>query len=151
MLGVCSFFIGLSKDTFLCVIGLWNYYRFHSEPMLNRLLTKTNSEHYLPPKQDSVYCILGKKEVEFLLTYNFSRSNILGRKKWETRYILEFLKKCFIFYWDVLINSVVIVSGEQWRNSVIHICVSILPQTPSHTGHHTILSRVQCAVLIFEF
>ena len=28
------------------------------------------------------------------------------------------------------INKVVIVSGEQWRDSVIHIQVSIVPQTP---------------------
>ena len=27
-------------------------------------------------------------------------------------------------------NNVVIVSDEQWRNSAVHIHISILPQTP---------------------
>ena len=36
-------------------------------------------------------------------------------------------------------NSVVIVSGEQQKDSAIHICVSILPQTPlpSRLPHNT--------------
>ena len=42
-------------------------------------------------------------------------------------------------------NSVVIVSGEQQRDSAIHIHVSILPQTPSHPGCHITLSKVPCA------
>ena len=44
------------------------------------------------------------------------------------------------------INNVVIVSGEQRRDSAIHIHVSILPQAPSHPGCHVTLCRVPCAV-----
>ena len=40
--------------------------------------------------------------------------------------------------------NVVIVSGRQQRDSVIH--VSILPQNPSHPGCHIILSGVPCAI-----
>ena len=43
----------------------------------------------------------------------------------------------FFFFWSFLfysgvqpINSIVIVLGGQWRDSAIHIHVSILPQTP---------------------
>ena len=39
------------------------------------------------------------------------------------------------------INNVVRVSGEQWRDSAIHIHVSILPQLPSHPGCHITVSR----------
>ena len=35
-----------------------------------------------------------------------------------------------VFYSVQPINNVVIVSGEQWRDSAIHIHVSIFPQTP---------------------
>jgi len=46
----------------------------------------------------------------------------------------------FLFYIGVeLINNVVIVSGEQWRDSAIHTHVSILPQSPlpSRLPHNT--------------
>ena len=38
-----------------------------------------------------------------------------------------------------LINHVVVISGEQWRDSAIHIHVSILPQTPllSRLAHNS--------------
>ena len=51
-----------------------------------------------------------------------------------------FLKLFFFlaFYFESgyiqLTNNVVIVSDEQQRDSVIHICVSILPQTPLPPG-----------------
>ena len=49
----------------------------------------------------------------------------------------------FLFYTGVqMINTVVIVSSGQERDSAIHIHVSILPQTPPHAGCHIILSRV---------
>ena len=40
-----------------------------------------------------------------------------------------------------VINNAVIVSGEQWRDSVIHMHVFILPKLPSHPGCHATLSR----------
>ena len=41
-----------------------------------------------------------------------------------------FLILSFLFYIEVYpINNVMIVSGEQWRDSAMHIYVSILPQT----------------------
>ena len=48
----------------------------------------------------------------------------------------------FILYW--LVNNVVIVSGEQWRDSAMHIHVSILPQTPlpSRLPHNIELSSM---------
>ena len=36
----------------------------------------------------------------------------------------------FQFYWNVLINNVVIASGGQQRDSAMHIHVSIFPKTP---------------------
>lgn len=54
LFGVCYFFTSLLKDIILYAIGFWNYYDFHSEPLLNKLLAKTISisEHnLLPPKQ----------------------------------------------------------------------------------------------------
>ena len=53
----------------------------------------------------------------------------------------------FLFCTGVwLINTVVIISGEQQRNSAICICVSFLPQTVSHPGCHIALSRVPYAI-----
>ena len=45
-----------------------------------------------------------------------------------------------------LMNSVVIVSGGQQRDSVIHIHVPIHPQTPLLSRLHKTLSRVPCTV-----
>ena len=42
------------------------------------------------------------------------------------------------------VNNVVMVSGEQRRDSAIHTHVCILPQLPSHPGCHVTLSRVPC-------
>ena len=47
-----------------------------------------------------------------------------------------------VFYWSIcigVINNVVVVSGEQQRDSAIHIHVSVLPQTPlpSRLLHNT--------------
>ena len=42
------------------------------------------------------------------------------------------------------INNIVIVSGEQWRNSAICIHISILPLIPLCPGWHITLSRVPC-------
>ena len=94
--------------------------------------------------------------------------------KWEVLYMLVFLK----LHWDVKIitwknvdfstmmekkkffltfnfvlgvwptNNVVIVSGEQQRDSATHIHVSILPKLPSHPGCHITLSRVPCEIII---
>ena len=41
--------------------------------------------------------------------------------------------------------TMLIVSGEQWRDSAIHTHVSIPPQITSHPGCHITLSRVPCA------
>ena len=43
------------------------------------------------------------------------------------------------------INSIVVVSGEQRRDSATRIHVSILPNPPSYPGCHITLSRVPCA------
>ena len=48
----------------------------------------------------------------------------------------------FLFYTGVqMINTVVIVSSGQERDSAIHIHVSILLQTPPHSGCHIIVIR----------
>ena len=44
------------------------------------------------------------------------------------------------------IKNVVIVSGEQQRDSARHIHIFILPQTPLHPGCHITLSKVLCAI-----
>ena len=41
-----------------------------------------------------------------------------------------------------------IISGEQWKDSAIHIHVSIPPQSPSHPGWHIMLNRIPCNVCI---
>ena len=51
----------------------------------------------------------------------------------------------FLFHIGVqLINNVVILSGGQQRDSIIHTHVPILPKLPSHPGFHMTLSRVLC-------
>ena len=45
------------------------------------------------------------------------------------------------------INSVVVVLGEQQRDSAIHIHVSfLLPPNPSHPGCHITSSRAPCGI-----
>ena len=45
-----------------------------------------------------------------------------------------------------LMDNVVVVSGEQRRDSAIHIHVSFSPKVPSHPGCHITLSRVPYAI-----
>ena len=53
----------------------------------------------------------------------------------------------FLFFFGVLpMNNVVIVSGEQGRDSAIHIRVSILLLTPLPSRLSITLSRVPCAL-----
>ena len=53
----------------------------------------------------------------------------------------------FLFCFGVKpIDIVVMVSGEQRRDSARHIRVSILPQTPLLSRLHVTLSRVPCAI-----
>ena len=50
----------------------------------------------------------------------------------------------FLFYIGIqLINNVVMVSGEEWRDSAILIHVSVLPETPlpSRLAHHVLYVR----------
>ena len=53
--GICYvrlFFIALLRDIFLYIIGLWNYYNFCSEPVVDKLLAKQSvSEHNLLPDE----------------------------------------------------------------------------------------------------
>ena len=50
---------------------------------------------------------------------------------WNEEYLFTYLFcKLFIFVGGIAINKVVIVSGEQRRDSAIHTHVSILSQTP---------------------
>ena len=42
-------------------------------------------------------------------------------------YVHFFNFQLFILYWCIAINNVVVVSGEQWRDSAIYLYVSILP------------------------
>ena len=65
---------------------------------------------------------------------------------WLQAFLFFSLLKRLILYWHIVNNSVLIVSGEQRRDSAIHIHVCILPQTPSHPGCHITLSRVPCAI-----
>ena len=52
------------------------------------------------------------------------------------------------FFTFIAINSVVIVSGGQQRDSAIHIIYMypFCPTLPSHPGCHVTLSRVPCAI-----
>ena len=50
--------------------------------------------------------------------------------QWLSSYFLFFQTFYFVLDYSRLTNNIVIVSGEQWRDSAIHIHVSILPQTP---------------------
>ena len=57
-----------------------------------------------------------------------------------------------ILYWDIagLTNNVVIVSGEQQRDSATHIHASILPQTPlpSRLPHNVEQSSICCTIAL---
>ena len=67
-----------------------------------------------------------------------THNSLHGKKK---------LKKIFLSCNRVQpINNVVIVSGEQWDDSAIHIYVSILPKLLSNPGCHITLSRTPCAM-----
>ena len=57
-------------------------------------------------------------------------------------FILEY--SWLLYSW--LLYNVVIVSGDQQRDSVIHIYASILPQTPLPSRLHITLSRFPCAI-----
>ena len=43
-------------------------------------------------------------------------------------------------------NNVVMVSGEQQRDSAMHICVSILPKLPFCPGYHIKWHKVPYAI-----
>ena len=49
---LCYFFIGLLRDIILCATGLWNYYKSHREPVLNKPAAETVSvsEHNFAPQ-----------------------------------------------------------------------------------------------------
>ena len=65
---------------------------------------------------------------------------------WGTFFSFVFYTLNFLFCIGVQpSNSIVVVSGEQRRDSAIHIHVSILPKSPSYPGCHIALSRVPCA------
>ena len=50
---------------------------------------------------------------------------------WNEEYLFTYLSfKLFIFVGGIAINKVVIVSGEQRRDSAMHTHVSVLSQTP---------------------
>ena len=65
----------------------------------------------------------------------------------QMRYAIFFLLAKTFLYWGMPINSVEVVSGEQWRVSAMHMHVSILPQTPLPPRLDATLSRVPCATL----
>ena len=58
-------------------------------------------------------------------------------KQWKKIFFNLLKKKLFILYGVWPVNNIVIVSGEQWRDSDMHIHISILPQTllPSKLPH----------------
>ena len=84
--------------------------------------------------------------------------NIRGQKEQCPRACLGFFFRDFVivdyfFFFYFLfnikvqpINNVVVISGEQQRDSAIHIHVSILCKLPSHPGFQITLSRVPCAL-----
>ena len=61
-----------------------------------------------------------------------------------------FFRKTFVLYWGIAINNV-IVSGEQWRDSAIHIHVSSLsPNSPlGSLNCHISVSRCALELTIF--
>ena len=58
--------------------------------------------------------------------------------------IFFFNFKYFFLFWDKPINNVVVVSGEQWRDSARHTHVSILSPNPLPSRLHTALSGAPC-------
>ena len=86
--------------------------------------------------------------------------------QWLSSYFLFFQTFYFVLDYSRLTNNIVIVSGEQWRDSAIHIHVSIFPQTPltSRLPHNIEQSSIcyivgpcypfkiqQCVYFIFSF
>ena len=84
----------------------------------------------------------------------------IKRRLWEMLFIcispFTFIHRVFFFFFPLsfyfvlrycqLTHSVVIVSGEQRRDSSIHIHVSILPKPLSNSGCHVTLSKVPYAI-----
>ena len=62
--------------------------------------------------------------------------------------IAYFLTFYFVLGYSWLTNNIVTVSGEQWRDSAIHIQVSILPRTPlpSRLPHNTRQNSMCCTI-----
>ena len=81
-----------------------------------------------------------------------SASGVWRLSRWTIRevpkghFLFIYISELFVFIGVELINNVVIVSGEQGRDLVIHIHVSILPQTPlpSRLPHNT--EQSSCAI-----
>ena len=77
------------------------------------------------------------------LLKNANRESIMLALLGTTHLFIYF--ESFLFHIGVqLINNVVILSGGQQRDSIIHTHVPILPKLPSHPGFHMTLSRVLC-------
>ena len=70
--------------------------------------------------------------------------NSWGHKESDTTEWLNWTDSCLTMLWCFLIFS-----GEQRRDSAIHIHVSILPQTLPPPVYHITVSRVPCAVSVF--
>ena len=67
---------------------------------------------------------------ELVMDREVWRAAIHGVAKSRTR-----LSDCTELNWK-LINSVVLISGEQWKDSAICVYVSIIPQIILHSGWH---------------
>ena len=72
----------------------------------------------------------------------------MTEQKLEVSDLNFFLTSYFILEYSRLTNTVVILSGEQQRDSAIHMYVSVLTQTPLpiQAATHRTSSRVPCAI-----
>ena len=161
-LSLFYFFFNFTILYWFCHISTWIRYRYtrvpHPEP----------SSH-LPPCTIPLGCPsapapsiqyrasnLDWRLISYMILYMFQCHFPKSSHPWLLYIVLLWtlgcryhFKKLFILYWSIAMKNVLIVSGKQWRDSAIHIHVSILPQTslPCRLPRIITFSRVPCAIL----
>ena len=121
--------------------SVWSNYTFLIKLWIIRVhISETLAVHQMLCQMDHTENLIGlRKKLKF-------RKKKLSENGNTSMFIFTYLLN-FLFYIGVQpFNNVVIVSGEQQRNSVIHIHVSNLPRTPPHPGCQITLSKTPCAI-----
>ena len=134
-----------------CPLGISSRY-FHCLECLLSCLHKNHILSSQPSQVSPVQMIKKKKKTPrnlfpnhmFRLQLKSLGQMFILHPPWDQRDSQKRLVFFAFFFFTLLF--VITVSGEQRRDSAIHIHVSMLPQTPLCPGCHVTLSRVPCAI-----